>query len=42
MSYFKKQQNGVLLLVYVQPGAKTQEITGLHGGRVKNCRVFRK
>lgn len=35
MSYFKKQQNGVLLLVYVQPGAKTQEITGLHGERVK-------
>lgn len=35
MSYFKKQQNGLLLQIYVQPGAKTEGFSGLHGGRVK-------
>ncbi len=33
--YIKPANDGVLLLVHVQPGAKKTEISGVHGDRIK-------
>lgn len=35
MSYLLEQEDGLVLLLYVQPGAKSTELSGLHDGRIK-------